>query len=63
MTHTLQVLHSAKWHQPSKDEQALRPEPSPWLATPTLRRYLVFMMSMSQALWPTCERDKRAQRY
>ena len=50
MTHTLQVLHSLQWHQPSKDERALRPKPSPWLAGPTPTRYLGLMMSMSQAL-------------
>ena len=26
VTHTLQVLHSLQWHQPSKDERALRPK-------------------------------------
>ena len=50
MTHSLQVLHSLLWHQPSKDEQALRPKPSPWLATPTPKRDLGMMMNMSQAL-------------
>ena len=50
MTHTLQVLHSLQWHQPSKDERALRPKPSPWLATPTPTRYLGLRMNMSQAL-------------
>ena len=50
MTHTLQVLHSLQWHQPSKDERALRPKPSPWPASPTLTRYLGLMLSMSQAL-------------
>ena len=45
MTHTLQVLHSLQWHQPSKDERALRPKPSLWLATPTPTRYLVLMMN------------------
>ena len=49
-THTLQVLHSLYWHQPSKDERALRPKPSPWLATPTPTRHLELMMIMSQAL-------------
>ena len=34
MTHTLQVLHSLLWHQPSNDERALRPRPSPCVATP-----------------------------
>ena len=50
MTHTLQVLHSLQWHQPSKDERSLRPKPSPWLATPTHARYLVVLMNVSQAL-------------
>ena len=50
MTHTSQVLHSLQWHQQSKDERALRPKPSPWLATPTATRYLGLMMNMSQAL-------------
>ena len=50
VTHTLQVLHSLQWHQPSKDERALRPKPSPWLATPTHTRYLVVLMNLSQAL-------------
>ena len=50
MTHTLQVLHSLKWHQPSKDERALRPKPSPWLATPTPTRYLGLLTRMSKAL-------------
>ena len=50
MTHSLQVLHSLQWHQPSKDERALRPKPSPWLTTPTPTRYLLLMMIMSQAL-------------
>ena len=63
MTHTLQVLHSLQWHQPSKDERALRPKPSPWLATPTHTRYWVLIMSVSQALVAYGERDKRAQRY
>ena len=50
VTHTLQVLHSLQWHQPSKDERALRPKPSPWLATPTPTRYLLVLMKVSQAL-------------
>ena len=50
VTHTLQVLHSLQWHQPSKDEPALRPKPSPWLATPTHTRYLLVLMNVSQAL-------------
>ena len=50
MTHTLQVLHSLLWHQPLKDERALRPKPSPWVATSTLTLYLGLMLSMSQAL-------------
>ena len=50
MTHTLQALHSLQWHQPSKNERDLRPKPSPWLAIPTLTRYLKLMLSMSQAL-------------
>ena len=50
VTQSLQVLHSLQWHQPSKDERALRPKPSPWLATPTPTRYLGLTMIMSQAL-------------
>ena len=50
VTHALQVLHSLQWHQPSKDERALRLEPSPWLATPTHTRYLVVLKKLSQAL-------------
>ena len=50
MTHTLQVLHALQWHQPSKDERAVRPKPSPWLATPTPTRYLALMMIKPQAL-------------
>ena len=50
MTHSLQVLHSLQWHQPSKEERALRPKRSPWLASPTPTRYLVLRMIMSQAL-------------
>ena len=50
MTHTLQVLHSLQWHQPSKDERALKPKPSPWLATATHTQYLVVLMNVSQAL-------------
>ena len=50
MTHTLQVLHSLWWHQPSKDERALRSKSSPWLATPTPTHYLGWMMNMLQAL-------------
>ena len=50
MTHTLQVLHSLWWHQPSKDERALRRKPPPWLATPTPTRYLVVSMKVSQSL-------------
>ena len=50
VTHSLRVLHSLQWHQPSKDERALRPKPSPWLATPTPTLYLGLMMIMSQAL-------------
>ena len=50
MTPSLQVLLSGEWHQPSKDEPALRPKPSPWLATPTPTRYLGLLMIMSQAL-------------
>ena len=50
MTNTLQVVHSLQWDQPSKDEQALRPKPSPWPATPTPTRYLVVLMKVSQAL-------------
>ena len=37
-------------HQPSKDERTLSPKPSPWLATPTLTRYLGMMLIMSKAL-------------
>ena len=50
MTNSLQVLHSLQWHQPSKDERALRPKLSPWLATPTATRYLGLRINMSQAL-------------
>ena len=50
MTHTLQVLHLLYWNQPSKGERALRPKPSPWLATPTPTRYLVLLTRMSKAL-------------
>ena len=50
MTHTLQVLHSLQWHQPSKDERSLRPKPSPWRATATHKRYWALMMRVSQAL-------------
>ena len=50
VTHALQVLHSLQWHQPSKDERALRLKPSPWLATPTHTRYLVALKNLSQAL-------------
>ena len=50
VTHTLQVLHSLRWHQPAKDERALRPKPSPWLATPTHTPYRVVLMNVSQAL-------------
>ena len=50
MTHTLQVLHSLLSHQPLKDERALRPKPSPWLATPTPTRYLVLKTNVSKAL-------------
>ena len=50
MTHKVQVLHLLQWHQPSKDERAVRPKPSPWLATRTRTRYLGLMLSMSQAL-------------
>ena len=46
MTHTLQVLHSLQWHQPSKDERALGSSPT----THTLTRYLVSGKNMSQAL-------------
>ena len=48
MTHTLQILHSLQSHQPLKDERALRPKPLPWLAAPTLTRYLGWVLSMSQ---------------
>ena len=58
MTHTLQVLHSLQWHQPSKDERALRPKRSPWLATPTHTRYLVVLMNVSQALEAYLRRGK-----
>ena len=50
MTHTLQVVHSLQWHQPLNNERALRPKPSPCLATPTHIRYFVLLMNVSQAL-------------
>ena len=50
VTHSLQVLHSLQWHQPSTDEQALRPKPSAWLATPKPTRYLGLGMITSHAL-------------
>ena len=50
VTHSLQVLHSLQWHQPSKDDRALRPKSSPWPATATPTCYLGLMMIMSQAL-------------
>ena len=50
VTHALQVLHSLQWHQPSKDERALRLKPSPWLATPTHTRCWVVLKNLSQAL-------------
>ena len=47
MTHSLQVLHSLLWHQPSKGEQTpLCSSPT----TPTLIRYLGLFMKSSRAL-------------
>ena len=49
VTHALQVLHTLLWHQPLKNERALL-YCGPHRGLPTLTRYLVAFMQVTQAI-------------